>query len=136
MLDAEKLYSDPDDIRAEEITRSVEGLAALMDSRFKIPGSPINLGVDTIIGLVPGIGDTAGLLVSLFIIGRARQIGVDKRTLRKMGFNIGIDWLIGLIPVIGDLFDIGWKANNRNAALMRAHLDQRIYEGKNRRKIS
>lgn len=110
----------------EKLVNSIESLARLMDSQFDVPGTKLNLGLDTLIGLVPGIGDTIGLAVSGYIVAKAAQLGVRKRTLARMSYNIGIDWLIGLIPLIGDLFDWGWKANNKNAELMRKHLEQNI----------
>lgn len=98
---------------------ALNDLAVLMDSQFKIPGTPIRIGLDTLIGLVPGIGDTASLGISLWFVYQARALGVRKRVLTKMLFNIFMDWLIGLVPLIGDIFDIGWKANLRNVALLR-----------------
>lgn len=99
----------------------IEKLATLMDSQFRLPGTPINLGLDTIIGLIPGIGDTAGLIVSGYIISQGLRLGLPKRHLPTMSFNIFMDWLIGLVPIIGDIFDAGWKANNRNAAIIRQY---------------
>jgi len=110
----------------EATVESVESLARLMDSQFNIPGMPTSLGLDTIIGFIPGIGDTIGLGVSGYIIVQGARIGVPKHKLTKMGFNVGIDWLVGLIPLIGDLFDWGWKANNRNAALIREHFEENL----------
>ena len=110
----------------EATVESIEALARLMDSQFKLPGTPINLGLDTIIGLIPGIGDTVGLGVAGYIVMRGAQMGVPKRKLSKMGFNIGIDWLIGIVPIIGDLFDVGWKANNRNAKIIREHFEKNL----------
>lgn len=107
----------------ETTIESIERLARLMDSQFTIPGLPYKLGLDTIIGLIPGIGDTIGLAISGYIIAQAARMGVPKFDLARMGFNVGIDWLIGLIPLIGDLFDWGWKANNRNAAIIREHFE-------------
>ena len=98
----------------------LERLAELMDSRIALPGLP-PIGLDMIIGLIPGIGDTLGLGVSGYIVLKAKQLGVPKATLLQMGLNIFIDWLIGIVPVLGDIFDWGWKANNRNAVLIRAH---------------
>lgn len=110
----------------ETTVESVEALARLMDSQFKVPGIPVNLGLDTIIGLIPGIGDTVGLGVAGYIVVRGAQMGVPKHKLSKMGFNIGVDWLIGTIPIIGDLFDVGWKANNRNAEIIREHFEKNL----------
>ncbi len=113
-------------LEPEAAVKSVESLARLMDSRFSLPGTEIKLGLDTLIGFLPGIGDTIGLGISAYIISRAAQIGVPKSKLTAMGFNIFIDWLIGLVPVIGDLFDWGWKANNRNAAIMREYFESHM----------
>lgn len=103
----------------EKIVQHIESLAALMDSQFKLPGTSINLGLDSIVGLIPGLGDTASLGVSGYIVMQAARLNPPKRKMFRMGFNIFLDWLIGLIPLIGDIFDIGWKANNRNAKIMR-----------------
>ncbi len=110
----------------EKVQAQIEQLARLadlMDSRFKIPGLPVRLGIDTIIGLIPGIGDTAGLGVSAYIITQAMRLGVEKPLIRRMMFNVGIDWLIGLVPLLGDLFDMGWQANNRNVKLLIDYLE-------------
>ena len=107
----------------DETVAQVEDLAQLLDSQFGIPGTKIRLGLDTLIGLIPGIGDTVSLGIASFIIVQARRVGVRKRVLAQMSFNVFIDWLIGLVPVIGDLFDIGWKSNLRNAALLRDEYD-------------
>lgn len=112
--------------RMEAALRSAESLASLMDSRFSVPGTDIRLGLDTLIGLIPGIGDTIGLGVSGYIISRAVQIGVPKPKLTLMAMNVFLDWSIGLIPLIGDIFDWGWKANNRNAHIMRSYFNQHI----------
>ena len=109
--------------RIEAYVVRVEGLANLMDSQFNIPGMPINLGLDTIIGFIPGIGDTIGLAISAYIISQAARVGVSREDISKMILNVGLDWLVGLVPIIGDLFDWGWKANNRNVALLRTHWD-------------
>jgi len=112
----------------EAIIQSVERLARLMDSRFAIPGLPVKLGLDTIIGLIPGIGDTIGLGVSGYIIAQAKRVGVSRPALYQMIFNIFLDWLVGLIPILGDLFDWGWQANNRNARLLRQHFEKHLKE--------
>lgn len=107
----------------EQTVESIESLARLMDSQFNIPGISAPLGLDTLIGFIPGIGDTIGLGVSGYIILQAARLGLPKRKLAIMSFNVGIDWLIGLIPLIGDIFDWGWKANNRNAAIIRDYYE-------------
>ncbi|WP_418152401.1 DUF4112 domain-containing protein [Litorimonas sp. RW-G-Af-16] len=103
----------------------IQSLAQTMDAQYKIPFLPIPIGLDAIIGFIPGIGDTITLGVAGYIVLRAQRLGIRKRHLAKMGFNIGIDWLIGLIPIIGDLFDIGWRGNLRNAEIVRIRLETR-----------
>jgi hypothetical protein len=112
------------EIEARELAR-LEGLANLMDARFKVPILPVPIGLDTIIGLVPGIGDTISLGVAGVIVAGARKLDIPTRHLSVMGGNILIDWAIGLVPIVGDLFDIGWQGNIRNVKIARAHLEDR-----------
>jgi hypothetical protein len=100
----------------------LELLAALMDSAFEIPGTNIRFGLDAIIGLIPGLGDTLTSFVSLYILKAASQAGVPRITLLRMATNIGIDYIVGIVPVAGDLFDVYWKANLRNVELLRRHI--------------
>lgn len=103
----------------------LEALADLMDTRFKVPLLPVPIGLDTIIGLIPGIGDTISLGLASFIVAGSHRLDIPKRHLTRMGGNMLIDWLIGLIPILGDLFDIGWQGNVRNVKIARAHLEKR-----------
>jgi hypothetical protein len=114
------------DEKTEKRVAAIEALARLWDSQFSLPGIPVNLGLDTIIGFIPVIGDTLSLGVSSYIVSESARLGVGKGVVSKMVFNIFIDWFIGLIPLIGDLFDWGWKANNRNAALLRQTLEHKF----------
>ncbi|WP_407493308.1 DUF4112 domain-containing protein [Pseudooceanicola sp. MF1-13] len=108
----------------------VDRIARVMDRAVRIPGTSIRMGLDSIIGWVPGVGDTLTLAPSLYIIELARREGVPGHKLARMLGNIGVDWLIGLVPLIGDIFDIGWKSNTRNAALLRDHIEGRIEKGR------
>ena len=112
--------------RLRETVEHVESLAQLMDSQFTLPGTKIRLGLDALVGLIPGIGDTLNLGVAGYIVSRAYAAGMPKRKLVQMSWNIFIDWLIGLVPLIGDLFDVGWKANLRNAAVLRRHYEREL----------
>ena len=103
----------------------LESLAKLMDAQFNIPLLPIPIGLDTIIGLIPGVGDTISLGVAGYIVAGAHRLDMPKTHLSRMGGNIFIDWLIGLVPVIGDLFDVGWRGNIRNVKIAREHLEDR-----------
>jgi hypothetical protein len=99
-------------------------LAHVLDDWFRIPGTSIRFGIDGIIGLVPFLGDVLAGLASCIIVVAAWFRGVPYVTLARMVVNLGIDVLIGSIPVLGDAFDIAWKANRRNYALMTRHLRQ------------
>lgn len=106
-------------------SRDADNFAHWLDDRFKIPGTDIRFGIDPIISLVPGAGDwLSGLLACYFIIIGVRA-GVSKSVLFRMGTNIFVDILIGSIPVIGDIFDVGWKANKKNAALVQRYQENR-----------
>jgi hypothetical protein len=107
---------DPDVIR-----RRLERLAWILDSSVPLPGTSFRIGLDGLIGLIPGIGDAAGSVVSSYIIAEAARMGVPKSTLIRMAFNVLVEALIGMIPFIGDLFDFAWRANNRNVQLLQAH---------------
>ncbi|GAA5523397.1 DUF4112 domain-containing protein [Aliifodinibius salicampi] len=99
---------------AQKVTK----LAEWLDSRFTIPGTNIRFGLDPIISLIPGAGDwLAGIISGYFILLGARA-DLPPAVLWRMGFNVLIDIVIGSVPLLGDLFDVGWKANNRNAELL------------------
>ena len=105
--------------RAVEIERNLEFLSRWMDSQFRIPILGWRFGLDTILGFVPGVGDSATAVASLYILASAVRYRVPKITLLRMGLNIGLDWAIGAIPFAGDAFDMWWKSNNRNIELIR-----------------
>lgn len=96
----------------------------LLDNSIPIPGTRFRLGIDQLIGLVPGIGDLIGGVLSLYIIVEASRVGVPRGLLARMGWNVAVDTLVGEIPVLGDLFDIGFKANLRNLALLDGYLQR------------
>jgi len=102
-----------------EIEESLDQLSGWMDGLFRIPGTGWRFGLDAIVGLVPGIGDTATTIVSLYILAAGVRYRVSKATLLRMGLNIGIDYLLGSVPVVGDVFDAFWKSNQMNVELLR-----------------
>ncbi len=109
------------DVRAR--VRRLQTLAWLLDSSIVLPGG-YRIGIDPILGLVPGIGDAIGALVSAYIVNEARALGVPRTILMRMMGNVLLDTLVGSIPLAGDLFDAAFKANMRNLALLqRYHLD-------------
>lgn len=103
----------------------LERLAFRMDSLFRVPQTDIRVGLDALLGLIPGIGDAASALPSIHILYRAHRMQVPRGLLARMALNAGLDWLLGSIPILGDLFDIGFKANLRNVALLRRHVERR-----------
>lgn len=103
--------------------RDLEALAHWMDSVFRIPGVPLRFGLDAIIGLIPGFGDTATSAVSLYILHRAAAEGIPRSTMIRMAANIALDYTIGAIPILGDIFDVFFKVNRRNVDILRQHVE-------------
>ena len=101
-----------------------------MDSVFRVPVIGTRIGWDSILGLVPVVGDVLTMAPAIYIVDAARRRGVPRSTLAHMGINIGIDAAIGAIPLLGDLIDIGWKANQRNVDLLEAHLARANEKGR------
>jgi hypothetical protein len=97
----------------------LDRLGWLMDDLFRVPGLGWRFGLDALIGLIPGLGDTTTSLVSFYILASAVRYRVPKITLLRMGLNFGIDYALGSIPVVGDFFDAWWKSNQRNLDLLR-----------------
>lgn len=102
----------------------IDRLAKLLDTQFKLPGTNFRFGLDGIIGLIPGIGDTVSGGLGLYIIHRARQEGASGGLIAKMIWNLLVDTIIGAIPLVGDLFDFAHKANAKNARMLKKHLDK------------
>lgn len=99
-------------------------LSRVLDTWFRIPGTSIRFGLDGIIGLIPGIGDILAGLASCIIIVAAWTRGAPYVTIARMLVNLALDVIIGAIPFLGDAFDIAWKANRRNYALLTRHIEQ------------
>lgn len=96
-------------------------LARLLDSQFRVPGTGLRFGVDGLLGLVPGVGDAAGLALSSAVIVQAVRLGARGATVARMVLNVAIDTVFGSIPLLGSVFDFAFKANNRNVALLQRH---------------
>lgn len=95
--------------------------ARVFDSAFRIPGTNIRFGIDPLLGLVPGVGDFASPLLSMFMVWHGAKLRVPKVVLARMVLNALIDAVAGIVPVAGDLFDFGWKATAWNLALLEKH---------------
>jgi hypothetical protein len=97
-------------------------VARLLDNAISIPGTSWKLGLDPIIGLIPGVGDMVGAVLSGYIVLEAVRAEVPTFTLARMLVNVGVDTLLGAVPALGDVFDAAWKSNTMNVALLERHL--------------
>jgi hypothetical protein len=104
-------------------TARLERLAERLDARFNLFG--IRFGWDSLLGLIPGVGDAVTALPSLYIIAEAARLGTRRQVLARMALNTTADVVIGGVPFLGDLFDVGFKANRRNVALLRREMARR-----------
>jgi hypothetical protein len=113
------------DTHTQQSLARLEALAKLMDGAFMLPGTSIRFGLDGIIGLVPVAGDMAAGLVSAYLIWEAKQLGAPKWLIARMVANAFLDTAIGAVPVVGDAFDVLFRANMKNMALLRRHLERK-----------
>lgn len=121
--------SDPHSVRAR-----VEALEKLLERAFHIPGTKIPFGLDSVIGLVPVLGDFVTAAMGAYMVWEARNLGMSKWQLVRMTANVGIDTAIGAIPLVGDAFDLVWRSNSKNLKIIKKHLDKhhpgtRVIEG-------
>jgi hypothetical protein len=108
--------------REDRVAR-IDALARLLDTAFVLPGTNVRFGIDALIGLVPGIGDAITTAMSLYIVSEARALGAPRLLVARMLANVAIDGVFGAVPLVGDVFDAAFRANRRNLALLREHLD-------------
>lgn len=109
----------------EESVARLEALAKLMDGAFVIPGTNIRMGLDALIGLVPVAGDMIAGLISAYLIWEARRLGASRWLIARMSANALLDTALGSVPVVGDAFDVMFRANMKNMALLRKHLEKK-----------
>ena len=107
----------------DAIRRRLARLAWLLDNAIEIPGTRFRIGLDPIMGLIPGLGDLLGVLASSYIVREAARLGAPASVLTRMAFNVAVDGVIGLVPFVGDVFDAAWKANQRNYQLLEQHIE-------------
>ncbi|MEH2171669.1 DUF4112 domain-containing protein [Nostoc sp.] len=100
----------------------IRKLSRLMDTSIRIPLTGFRIGIDPIIGLVPGAGDLISTAFSAYIIFLATRFGIPRQDLAKMIFNVGLETVVGTVPLVGDLFDAFYKSNIRNLAILEQHL--------------
>jgi hypothetical protein len=110
---------------AEVALQRLERFAFLLDEAFRIPGTRWRVGLDGLVGFIPGAGDAVTAVVALYPVAEALRHGVPTRVVLRMLGNIGLDSAVGAIPILGDLFDLRFKSNRRNVELLKRHLSRR-----------
>ena len=111
-------------VHAPRQIERLRSLSRLLDSAFVIPGTRYRFGLDALIGLVPGLGDAISAVFSGYIILQASRLGAPKSLVTRMIANVAVDTVVGWVPVLGDLFDVAWKSNLKNMALLENHVRQ------------
>jgi Domain of unknown function (DUF4112) len=124
-----ELGREPQHVRAR-----VEAMEKLLERSFHVPGTKIPVGLDSIVGLVPVLGDIVTAAMGAYMVWEARNLGMSKWQLMRMTANVGVDTALGAIPLVGDVFDFVWRSNSKNLRIIKKHLDRhhpgtRVIEG-------
>lgn len=109
-----------------ETLERLERFSYWTDSNFRVPFTPYRFGISPLLGLLPGIGDFAGLLLSLYVLIEARKVGASRRVQWRIIRNMLIEFFVGLFPLLGDVFDAVFKANTRNTNLLKRYLEEQL----------
>jgi hypothetical protein len=121
----------PTAAESEELAR-LRMIARVLDNAVEIPGTKFRVGLDALLGLIPGVGDVVGFVVGTYVLTTAVRLGIPKAVIGRMLLNIGTDAALGSVPLAGDVFDAAWRANSKNVAL----LDKAITEPREARRSS
>ena len=106
------------------VRRRIEAMEAVLEGVFVIPGTNRRVGLDSLVGLIPVVGDLATAAMGAWIVWEARNLGMSKWQLTRMAANVGFDTVVGAIPLAGDVFDFLFKSNTKNLRIIRRHLDK------------
>lgn len=106
------------------VRRRIEAMEAMLEGLFVIPGTNRRVGLDSLVGLIPVVGDVATAAMGAWIVWEARNLGMPKWQLARMAANVGFDTVVGAIPFAGDVFDFLFKSNTKNLRIIRRHLDK------------
>jgi hypothetical protein len=117
------------DTSVSESLARLDALAKVMDSAVTIPGTNVTMGLDAALGLLPVIGDAISSAIGGYIIWEARRLGASKILIARMAANTTVDTLVGSIPIVGDVFDVAFRSNRKNVALLRRHIEKRGLAG-------
>lgn len=108
----------------QAVRQRVEALEHLLERSFNIPGTRVPFGLDSIIGLIPVVGDVVTAVMGAYLVWEARNLGMSKWQLVRMTANVGVDTALGAIPLLGDAFDLVFRSNSRNLRIIKKHLDK------------
>lgn len=116
------------------VRQRLEALERLLERSFSVPGTRIPVGLDSVVGLVPVVGDVVTAAMGAYFVWEGRNLGMSRWQLARMGGNIAVDTAIGAVPFVGDAFDLAFRSNTKNLRILRRHLDKhhpetRILEG-------
>ena len=106
------------------IRQRIEAMEFLLERSIPIPGIGRAIGLDSVIGLIPAIGDIVAAIMGAYIVWEARNLGLSKWQLLRMSGNVGFDMLLGAVPLVGDVFDLLFRSNSRNLKIIKRHLDR------------
>ena len=106
------------------VRRRIEAMEAMLEGLFVLPGTNRRVGIDSLVGLIPVVGDIATAAMGAWMVWEARNLGMSKWQLTRMAANVGFDTLVGAIPFAGDVFDFLYKSNTKNLRIIRKHLDK------------
>ena len=106
------------------VRQRIEALEQLLERAFPLPGTDRRVGLDVLLDFIPGVGPTAAAALGAYLAWEARNLGMSKWQLWRMGGNIGVDWLLGLIPFVGAIPDFFFRSNTRNLRIIKRHLDR------------
>ena len=136
-LDASGPTARPRTVDAADPERlaRIRRLSRLLDSAVEIPGVNVRVGLDPLLGLLPGVGDATATAASAYVVAEAAALGAPRATLARMCLNLLVDALLGSIPLVGDAFDVVWRANDRNVRLLEARLADPRGETRDRRVV-
>lgn len=120
-------------VRDESVRSSLarlDTLSRVLDSAFTIPGTNVTMGVDAALGLIPVIGDAISTAIASYIIWEARRLGASRVVIARMAANTTIDTVLGAIPIVGDVFDVAYRSNRKNVAILKRHVEKNGLAGK------
>jgi len=106
------------------VRRRIEAMEQLLENSFTIPGVNYRIGLDSVVGLVPVVGDFVAAAMGMYLVWEARNLGMPKWKLWRMTGNVALDTAVGAIPVVGDAIDFVFKSNTRNLRIVKRHLDK------------